>query len=87
MVQIVDSTLREGRQTAPGINFSWEQSLKIAKLLHSLGIDIIEVCHPVVSIEQKQIVREIVASNLCPVIAHARANLADIEAVKETSAH
>ncbi len=86
MVQIVDSTLREGRQTAPGINFSWEQSLKIAKLLHSLGIDIIEVCHPVVSIEQKQIVREIVASNLCPVIAHARANLADIEAVKETSA-
>ena len=47
-ILILDSTLREGEQT-PGVNFSVEEKINIAKMLDELGVDIIEVGHPMVS--------------------------------------
>ncbi|AOY78719.1 2-isopropylmalate synthase [Moorena producens JHB] len=50
MLQILDSTLREGEQT-PGVYFSPETKLLIAQLLDRIGIDIIEVGNPAVDPE------------------------------------
>ncbi|WP_413174751.1 LeuA family protein [Anabaena azotica] len=47
MIQILDSTLREGEQT-PGVYFSPETKLVIAQYLDRIGIDIIEVGNPAV---------------------------------------
>ncbi len=47
-IEILDTTLREGEQT-PGVSFSIEQKIKIAKLLDEIGVDFIELGHPVVS--------------------------------------
>ncbi len=47
MVQILDSTLREGEQT-PGVYFSPEKKMVIAKFLDRIGVDIIEVGNPAV---------------------------------------
>ena len=47
-VEILDTTLREGEQT-PGVSFSINQKIKIAKLLDDTGVDFIELGHPIVS--------------------------------------
>ena len=48
MVEILDTTLREGEQ-APGVTFSIEEKLSIANLIDDFGVNIIEAGHPVVS--------------------------------------
>ena len=48
MIEILDSTLREGEQT-PYVTFSVEEKIKIAQLLDEFGVDIIEAGHPIVS--------------------------------------
>ncbi|MCK5636696.1 MAG: 2-isopropylmalate synthase, partial [Thermoplasmatales archaeon] len=58
MLQILDSTLREGEQT-PGVTFSVEEKLKIANLLDEFGVDIIEAGHPRVSPDIYKGVKEI----------------------------
>lgn len=50
MIQILDSTLREGEQT-PGVYFSPETKLVIAQYLDMIGVDIIEVGNPAVDQE------------------------------------
>ncbi|MTJ11322.1 2-isopropylmalate synthase [Anabaena sp. UHCC 0187] len=50
MVQILDSTLREGEQT-PGVYFSPDQKMVIAQFLDQIGVDIIEVGNPAVDSE------------------------------------
>jgi 2-isopropylmalate synthase len=50
MVQILDSTLREGEQT-PGVYFSPHKKMIIAEFLDQIGVDIIEVGNPVVDNE------------------------------------
>ena len=47
-IEILDTTLREGEQT-PGVSFSIEQKINIAKLLNNIGVDFIELGHPIVS--------------------------------------
>lgn len=44
-IQIFDTTLRDGEQT-PGVNFSFEERLKIAKQLEKWGVDVIEAGFP-----------------------------------------
>jgi len=58
MIQILDSTLREGEQT-PGVTFNIEEKLKIANFLDDFGIDIIEAGHPRVSNDIFKAVKEI----------------------------
>ena len=50
MVQILDSTLREGEQT-PGVYFSSEEKMVIAEFLDQIGVDIIEAGNPAVDDE------------------------------------
>ena len=50
MVQILDSTLREGEQTQ-GVYFSPEKKMVIAKFLDRIGVDIIEAGNPAVDDE------------------------------------
>ena len=40
-IQIFDTTLRDGEQT-PGVNFTFDERLKIAKQLEKWGVDVIE---------------------------------------------
>ena len=40
-IQIFDTTLRDGEQT-PGVSFSFDERIKIAKQLEKWGVDIIE---------------------------------------------
>lgn len=86
MIHIIDSTLREGMQSTAG-GFTRDQSWEVARLLARLGVDTIESGHPAISKEEAERVRATVdASGLVPVLAHARANSDDIDAVAETGA-
>ena len=58
MLQILDSTLREGEQT-PNVYFSPDIKLSIARLLDEIGVDIIEVGNPVVSSEISESIAQI----------------------------
>ena len=47
-IEILDTTLREGEQT-PGISFTIDQKIAIARGLDAFGVDFIELGHPAVS--------------------------------------
>ena len=57
-IEICDVTLRDGEQT-PGVVFTKEQKLAIASELDSMGVEVIEAGFPVVSANEKEIVKEI----------------------------
>lgn len=78
-MEILDTTLREGEQT-PGVTFSINEKIIIARLLDEFGVDIIEAGHPKVSADVFQAVKEI--SNLglnAEILAHCRALKEDID--------
>lgn len=80
MIKILDTTLREGEQT-PGVKFTKEQEIKIAKLLDDFGVDIIEAGHPFISNYDRECVRAVVNLKLrAEILAHARADKNDINA-------
>ena len=60
---IYDTTLRDGEQT-PGVSFTKEEKLDIAKLLDEIGIHQIEAGFPVVSKEETAAVKAIVNEGL-----------------------
>jgi len=79
MLQILDSTLREGEQT-PGVTFSVEEKLKIADLLDQFGIDIIEAGHPKVSNDIYKGVKQLSKQGFSSeILAHCRALKEDID--------
>jgi 2-isopropylmalate synthase len=79
MIQILDSTLREGEQT-PGVTFSVKEKLEIANLLDDFGIDIIEAGHPRVSYDIYRGVKEISNEGYnADILAHCRAINEDID--------
>jgi len=79
MVQILDSTLREGEQT-PGVCFPTYAKLAIANALDALGIEIIEAGHPVVSPRIEQAIRRITATpHKAKIAAHARTLREDVD--------
>ncbi len=63
MIKILDSTLREGEQT-PGVYFSPEKKLVIARLLDEIGVDVIEVGNPAVDNEIALAIEQIVKEGL-----------------------
>ncbi len=82
MVEILDSTLREGEQT-PGITFSVEEKLTIASLLDEFGVDIIEAGHPRVSKDIFRGVKEISNQGYnAEILAHCRAIKEDIDVAR-----
>ncbi|KAL8160366.1 hypothetical protein V2J09_001903 [Rumex salicifolius] len=86
-VRVLDTTLRDGEQT-PGVNFSPDQKLEIARQLACLGVDIIEAGFPASSPEAAEVVKHIALTvgneeveGRVPVInAVSRCVKADIEA-------
>jgi len=79
LLQILDSTLREGEQT-PGVYFDRHIKLAIAKMLNDIGINIIETGHPAVTQEIHDSVQIIAHSGFNATIgAHARSLRSDVE--------
>jgi methanogen homocitrate synthase len=81
-----DSTLREGEQT-PGVIFSVEDKLKIAKKLDEVGIQQIEAGFPAASEKQRKCIKSLVNMNLdAQLSAFARAKKEDIDIVADSGA-
>src|SRR5271167_1033023 len=80
IVQIFDTTLRDGEQS-PGFSMNREEKLRLAREIEELGVDVLEAGFPIASpgdLEATQAVaREI---KHCRVAALARARQDDIEA-------
>lgn len=86
MVEILDTTLREGEQT-PNVSFQTSQKIEIAKLLDEFGVDFIEAGHPVISDKIMSDCKKIVQLGLkAKIIVHARASEKDIDAAVESGA-
>ena len=80
-IEILDTTLREGEQT-PGVLFTLEEKVTIAKKLDLFGIDFIEIGHPAVSPDIYEAVEAINSLDLkASKIAHGRAMKSDINDV------
>lgn len=62
-IEICDVTLRDGEQT-PGVVFTRDEKIALAQELDAVGVDIIEAGFPVVSPEEKAIVKEIAGMGL-----------------------
>lgn len=78
-ITIVDTTLRDGEQTA-GVVFANEEKIVIAEMLSDLGVDQLEVGIPTMGGDEKYAIKEIVKRNLKPsIMAWNRAVISDIE--------
>lgn len=76
---IVDTTLRDGEQTA-GVVFANKEKVRIAKMLCDLGVDQLEVGIPVMGGDEKEAIKSIVKANLsCSIMAWNRAVIGDIQ--------
>ncbi|MCD1294524.1 2-isopropylmalate synthase [Methanocella sp. CWC-04] len=79
-IQIFDTTLRDGEQT-PGVSFTPEMKIDIARQLDRLGVDVIEAGFPISSAGDKASVKDIASLGLdCTVCGLARVIKADIDA-------
>ena len=82
-VRILDSTLREGEQT-PGVVFSEEWRVRIAKALSDIGVGMIEVGDPNVAPDIKSAIKKIVqlkkeGAIQSEIVVHSRAVKQDLE--------
>jgi homocitrate synthase NifV len=78
-IYIVDTTLRDGEQTA-GVVFANEEKIAIATMLSELGVDQLEVGIPTMGGDEKQAIKDIVKRNLkSSIMAWNRPVIADIE--------
>ncbi|NLJ68674.1 MAG: homocitrate synthase [Firmicutes bacterium] len=82
-VQIVDTTLRDGEQTA-GVVFANNEKVRIAKLLDALGVHQIEAGIPAMGGDEQEAIRSIVKADLrASIMAWNRAVIKDLEASLE----
>ena len=78
-VTIVDTTLRDGEQTA-GVVFANAEKIVIAQMLSDLGVDQLEVGIPTMGGDEKEAIKNIVKRNLkSSIMAWNRAVIGDIE--------
>ncbi len=78
-IRIVDTTLRDGEQTA-GVVFSNEEKVRIASYLDEIGIDQIEAGIPVMGGFEQDCIKEIVRLGLkASIMAWNRAVISDIK--------
>ncbi len=79
IVQIFDTTLRDGEQT-PGIALSIEDKVMIAEALGDMGVDVIEAGFPTTSVGEREAVKKIASLGLeSHVCGLARSNKKDID--------
>jgi len=78
-IMLVDTTLRDGEQTA-GVVFSNKEKVRIAQMLDALGVHQLEVGIPIMGGDEKDSIKKIVALDLeASIMAWNRANLEDIK--------
>ncbi|HBQ24973.1 MAG TPA: homoaconitate hydratase, partial [Syntrophomonas sp.] len=78
-VYIVDTTLRDGEQTA-GVVFTNQEKVQIARYLDQIGVDQIEAGIPVMGGFEKDCIKEIVSLGLkSSIMAWNRAVISDIK--------
>lgn len=78
-IMLVDTTLRDGEQTA-GVVFSNKEKIRIAQMLDSLGVHQLEVGIPVMGGDEKEAIKGIVDLGLnASIMAWNRANIEDIK--------
>lgn len=78
-IYIVDTTLRDGEQTA-GVVFANKEKVRIAHMLAEVGVDQIECGIPVMGGDEKKAIEEIVKAKLpCSIMAWNRAVIKDIQ--------
>jgi homocitrate synthase NifV len=78
-VMLVDTTLRDGEQTA-GVVFSNKEKVRIALMLDALGVHQLEVGIPVMGGDEKEAIKQIVNLGLdASIMAWNRANVTDIK--------
>lgn len=78
-IKIVDTTLRDGEQTA-GVVFANEEKLRIAKMLAAVGVDQIEAGIPVMGGDEKEAITQIVRADLgASIMAWNRAVVEDVK--------
>lgn len=83
MIEILDTTLREGEQT-PYVNFLPEEKLEIARLLDKVGVDMIEAGDPSVSPTIAATIKKIAGLKLkAEIVAHSLAIRSGIAKAKE----
>ncbi|MCX6083194.1 MAG: Lrp/AsnC ligand binding domain-containing protein [Chloroflexi bacterium] len=86
MVEILDTTLREGEQT-PYVNFTLAEKLEIARMLDHIGVEMIEAGDPSVSPSIAVAVQKIAALNLkAEIVAHSIASKNSIDKAKACGA-
>ena len=84
MIEILDSTLREGEQT-PYVNFTIDEKVKIARMLDDVGVDMIEAGDPGVSPSVAEAVKTIASEELkAEIVAHSIASHSAIDNTKAT---
>jgi len=77
LVQLLDTTLRDGEQ-APGFSMNTREKIEMARMLSDLGVDMIEAGFPVSSEDDFFAVKEISTRVSCGVAALARLRETDI---------
>ncbi len=86
-VDIHDATLRDGEQT-PGVVFSIDDKLAIARKLNEVGVERIEAGMPAVSPQDEEAIKEIAKLGLSSrIFTFARAMKADIDKALECGAN
>jgi 2-isopropylmalate synthase len=86
MLEILDTTLREGEQT-PYVNFTIDEKIEIAKLLDQVGVEMIEAGDPSVSPNVARAIQRIAGLGLkAEIIAHSVASKAGIQKARDCGA-
>jgi 2-isopropylmalate synthase len=86
MLEILDTTLREGEQT-PYVNFTVEEKIKIAKMLDRVGVDMIEAGDPSVSPNVARAIECIASLDLrAEIVAHSTATCPGIDRARDCGA-
>ncbi|MCP4140091.1 MAG: homocitrate synthase [Chloroflexi bacterium] len=79
MLEILDTTLREGEQT-PYVNFTLDEKVEIARMLDHIGVDMIEAGDPSVSQSVEKAVSKIASLGLnAEIVAHSIATRSGIQ--------
>ena len=87
MLEILDTTLREGEQT-PFVNFTVDEKVDIARMLDSVGVDMIEAGDPSVSPNVAKAIKRIASLGLrAEVVAHSVASHLGIDKAKASGAN
>lgn len=86
MLEILDTTLREGEQT-PHVNFTVDEKIEIAKMLDRVGVDMIEAGDPSVSPNVARAIERIASLDLrAEIVAHSIAARPSIDRAKACGA-